>query len=405
LLFRDTDLSDALSFRYKEMTAQDAVADFMARVEDRIANHHGVAPPLITIVLDGENPWPYFPRFAEEFLHRLFAAIAEAPGIEARSISQAVDEFPQAHLETLPTIFPGSWINTNFRIWIGDEEKNRAWELLRDTRQFFSDFLDKHPDYAPATRMEAYYCLLAAEGSDWFWWYGETAHAADEQFFDALFRTHLSSVYRLLGQEVPDILDVPIIRKHQLPGQQIEPTDVIQPHVDGRVTGFYEWEPAGRVLADEGYTAMAKALPSILSAVYFGYTSRVLHLRIDFVRPARDVYPDYVLVVRFSEPKIASVTCGIRMGAALPFFVYRCDDPKCERPGSYVSMEEFTTCAIDDIVEVSVPFASLGLAPGEWSYFKVELVRRGAIIESMPAFSSIALRVPGEDYEMEQWFE
>ncbi len=397
VLFRDTDLSDALSFRYKDMSAVDGVKDFMERLRARIRDFPGNAPPIITVVIDGENPWPYFPAFGEEFLRRLFEAVDSEPGLETQTISQALNSIPAEQIEHLPCIFPGSWINANFRIWCGDEEKNRAWELLRETRKFYSDFLDQHPDYAPGTRMEAYLNLLAAEGSDWFWWYGETAHAADEQFFDALFRSYLVSVYRLLNQEVPDELAVPVIRKQQFPEQSM-PTDVVKPLIDGRVTGFYEWEQAGRLRVENGFSAMAKSTPSILAGVYYGYTSTVLHLRVDFVRAARDLHPNYALIIRFSEPVQSSMTIALRPGVQLPHFVYI---PQSEC--SFLKMEEHMDCAVDDILELSISFASLGLPHGEWAYFKVELIYDGKLMESLPSASAIAIKVPTADYEMHMW--
>ncbi len=399
ILFRDTKLSDAISFLYKDMTAQDAVDDFMRRVRALMQETPGSEPALITIVLDGENPWPYYPEFAREFMHRLFDTIEQAPDITAEAMGDAIAEYPQGHIETLPRVFPGSWIASNFRIWIGDQEKNAAWELLESTRSFYNEFLEKHPDYAAGTRMGAYNNLLAAEGSDWFWWYGETAHATDELFFDMLFRSHLASVYRLLNQEVPDMLDIPIIRKQQFP-DQIAPTDVMSPHVDGKVTGFYEWEAAGSLMAENDYTAMAKAAPTILQGVYFGYTSEVFHLRADFVRPARDVSPDYVLVVRFTDPVQATISLSLRQGEGLPFFVYTPVDG-----GGRLEMSELSTFAVDDIAEVSIPFGVLGLPRGEWAYFRLELYRDGKLIEAIPSFSSIGFQVPTEDYEMEMWFE
>jgi hypothetical protein len=241
--------------------------------------------------------------------------------------------------------------------------------------------------------------LLAAEGSDWFWWYGETAHAADEQFFDALFRSYLMSVYRLLNQEVPDDLNIPVIRKQQLP-EQSTPTDVVRPAIDGRITGFYEWEQAGRILVENGFTSMAKSSSSLISASYYGYTSRVLHLRLDFVKPARDIRPNYSVVIRFSEPVVSSTTIAVRPGVKLPFFVY-----KPQNECSFLRMEEHFTCAVDDIIEVSIPFASLGLPAGQWAYFRLELMCEGKLTEALPSFSAIAIKVPTDEYEMLMWEE
>ena len=40
--------------------------------------------------------------------------------------------------------------------------------------------------------------ILIAEGSDWFWWYGDDHSSAHDLEFDDLFRRHLRNVYRLL---------------------------------------------------------------------------------------------------------------------------------------------------------------------------------------------------------------
>ena len=50
--------------------------------------------------------------------------------------------------------------------------------------------------------------MLIAEGSDWFWWYGDDHSSAHDDEFDDLFRRHLRNVYRLLQQPVPDELFV-----------------------------------------------------------------------------------------------------------------------------------------------------------------------------------------------------
>ena len=51
----------------------------------------------------------------------------------------------------------------------------------------------------PAQRDAAYEHLLAAEGSDWFWWFGEPFHSMEDALFDALFRAHLAGAYQALG--------------------------------------------------------------------------------------------------------------------------------------------------------------------------------------------------------------
>ena len=59
---------------------------------------------------------------------------------------------------------------------------------------------------SPTDREQAFKELLIAEGSDWFWWYGDD-HSSDHDLeFDELFRRHLRNVYQMLGQPIPEEL-------------------------------------------------------------------------------------------------------------------------------------------------------------------------------------------------------
>ena len=41
---------------------------------------------------------------------------------------------PRRTVPTLPEIFPGSWIDANFYIWIGHADDQRAWRQLGEAR-------------------------------------------------------------------------------------------------------------------------------------------------------------------------------------------------------------------------------------------------------------------------------
>ncbi len=130
----------------------------------------------------------------------------------------------------LSSTFAGSWIAHNFSIWIGHAEDNTGWNLLSQTR----DFLQKED---PEMKIEqAWESLYIAEGSDWFWWYGDDHSSENDEIFDFLFRENLANVYRFSGKEPPEILAIPIL----LEDQEIRPTrgpiDFIYPKIDGKVT-------------------------------------------------------------------------------------------------------------------------------------------------------------------------
>ena len=125
---------------------------------------------------------------------------------------------PRAMCRPAGGIFPGSWINANFDVWIGDEEDVSAWDLLWDAREAYGRGVDantKGHTNAPTKEELAYAqeSLLAAEGSDWCWWYGPEHSTANDAEFDALYRKHLTGIYVALGQVAPEELAKPIKRR------------------------------------------------------------------------------------------------------------------------------------------------------------------------------------------------
>ena len=93
-------------------------------------------------------------------------------------------------------VFSGSCIDKTFQYWIGDVEKNKAWNYLKQTSNDYENFAKtnkNHPNLLSAKRE-----ILIAEGSDWFWWYGEPNNSGQDHIFDYLFREHLKNVYRIL---------------------------------------------------------------------------------------------------------------------------------------------------------------------------------------------------------------
>src|SRR4029077_7582863 len=139
---------------------------------------------------------------------------------------------------TITGIFPASWINANFDVWIGHPEDIAAWELLWDAREAYgraaSAAQKALPDApAPEALAQAFESLLAAEGSDWCWWFGPEHSTANDAEFDELFRKNLTGVYLAIGQSAPEELAKPIKRQpeHAL---QLAPTSTLKVQIDGR---------------------------------------------------------------------------------------------------------------------------------------------------------------------------
>jgi len=277
VLFRDHSLSDLIGFVYSGAPALEAANDFVRRIKESAAQvlkrgRHAVVP----IILDGENAWEFYPRSGREFLRRLYDAIQKDPSIEALTISEAIEREPSP--QKLPSIFPGSWINANFDVWIGAPEDNVAWDQLTAARDFFTEKAD---EASPEQKALAFEELLIAEGSDWNWWYGPEHHSQNDREFDELYRKHLANVYLALGSAAPEALAQPIA------GMPVQPqftaqSAYIHPKVDGRVVSYFEWLGAATHVADRYSSAMHGKL-FLLDTAYAGIDEENLYCRLDFM--------------------------------------------------------------------------------------------------------------------------
>jgi alpha-amylase/alpha-mannosidase (GH57 family) len=246
-LFRDHHLSDLIGFVYSRMDSKAAARDLHERLRFLGERVQGVAPLTICIFLDGENAWEYYPGNGREFLREFYGRIASDQDFRALTCSEAIAA--AGELAVTQGIFPASWINANFDVWIGSGEDVAAWELLWDAREAYGKAAAAAkaglPDAPSAAGLNAAYeSLLAAEGSDWCWWFGPEHSTDNDAEFDALFRKHLTGVYLGLGRVAPEELASPIKRKpeHAL---ELAPTGFSRVRVDGRESSYFEWLAAG----------------------------------------------------------------------------------------------------------------------------------------------------------------
>src|ERR1041385_1353091 len=266
MVFRDHSLSDLIGFVYSGVPAKEAADDFIHRMKqaaEPVLSQGKTA--VIPIILDGENAWEYYPQAGREFLRRLYDGIQEDPSVAAMTVSEAIER--EHAPAAIGSIVPGSWINSNFDVWIGAPEDNVAWDQLTAARDFFTENAGKVSEQQAAL---AYEELLIAEGSDWNWWYGPEHHSANDRDFDELYRKHLSNVYLALGGMPPDMLAQPIAGARAKP-QFTPQTTYIHPKVDGKNIGYFEWLGAASHVADRHSSAMHGKL-FLLDTGYAGIT-------------------------------------------------------------------------------------------------------------------------------------
>ncbi|MCA9599608.1 MAG: glycoside hydrolase [Myxococcales bacterium] len=214
VFFRDTQLADAIGFSYQHYAdPARAARHWLTDLKERLASRVSGEDRVVTVALDGENPWGGYVDDGRSFLRALYAECVAEPQIETVTFSEYLDgnaardlaPHPVAGLERVHELFNGSWADesgsapgVDLGTWIGEEEENRAWNLLGALRRALSD-AGLTPEAAP----EAFEALYAAEGSDWFWWYGTDQDSGHDDEFDALFRAHVMAAYRLAGLSVP----------------------------------------------------------------------------------------------------------------------------------------------------------------------------------------------------------
>ena len=207
LFFRDDGLSDLIGFEYSKMNSVDAANDLvqhLVNIADFLgdsANRH-----VVSIILDGENAWEYYPHNGYYFLDHLYKTLSEHHLVAATTFSALTDKTKTHELESLCA---GSWVYGSFSTWIGEPDKNRAWDRLVEAKQAYDKVLRKGKLTKKAVE-KATRQLAICEGSDWFWWFGEVNSSESVNDFDQLFRAQLKNLYQLLKLQIPDNLDEPL---------------------------------------------------------------------------------------------------------------------------------------------------------------------------------------------------
>jgi alpha-amylase/alpha-mannosidase (GH57 family) len=208
--FRDDHLSDLIGFEYKGWHGSDAAAHFVQQLEAIAASAPADAAPVVSVILDGENAWEFYPYNAFYFFRELYAALQTHASIRTTTFAAVLgDAQTQKLSRTLPEMVTGSWVYGNLSTWIGSPDKNRAWELLISAKQSYDLVLASGRLSAQETAA-AQAQLAVCEGSDWFWWFGDYNPRDSVVAFDRLFRAYLANLYRLLKLPPPPQLAEPI---------------------------------------------------------------------------------------------------------------------------------------------------------------------------------------------------
>jgi alpha-amylase/alpha-mannosidase (GH57 family) len=206
IFFRDDGLSDLIGFEYRDWASGDAVANFVMHLKNigKFLAHNN-DNHVISVIMDGENAWEYYPDNGCHFIDQLYRELVNEPSVEVLTFSEAT-ALPAVDL---PVICAGSWVYGTFSTWIGDAEKNRAWDLLIEEKRNYDRVMTR-TDIDERQRDIITRQLGICEGSDWFWWFGDYNPSESVQDFDELYRSQLRMLYQLMDLTPPPSLEIPI---------------------------------------------------------------------------------------------------------------------------------------------------------------------------------------------------
>ena len=349
IAFRDQDLSNRIGFIYGGMNEDEAVQDFMRHIDGRYEDG------IVHVILDGENAWGGYAGLGRTFLEKLYRACIDGYGM-----AHAGEVVARGVRKKLSRLHSGSWIDTNFKIWIGDPVKNRAWLLIEEAKQVI-----KH---APGEQVPL--AFLAAQGSDWFWWYGEGNVSPYEPQFDQLFRSHLKNAYLEMSISPPQHLDDVVMEVSIVSDKW--PDRTIHPSINGKVDSYFEWQGAGRFV-DKGDSMMGQTSP--FKEMYYGFDYESLYIRIDPIPSitAMEEFRDIEICVSFHEPKEVSIT---RMGMKI---------------------------AMDKIIEMNIPYSSFGGDVQKRVSFYIFMKKGERVLYRYPKAGLLTLTLPGVYFDEEMW--
>ncbi len=365
LFFRDRELSDLIGFSYSGWDEDKAVDDFIARLE---AIYHSSEETLnVNIILDGENAWEHYKKNAFFFFDKLYKKIESLPWLECSFFDEIVEN-QEIKEHELYNLAPGSWINGDFRIWIGHEEKNRAWEFIFQTKRDFLKYKDEFED-SLIEKIEKEFMI--AEGSDWFWWYGDDHFTVQKGEFDALFRKHLINIYTLMQKAPPKELLKPIIHTDENRIFFIkEPQNMITPIIDGKNSNFFEWLEAGEIDLEHELSSMSLT-NFVIKKIKFGHDSDYFY--ISLTGDLKELFDKSYIEVEIGN---FTISVPIKRG---------------------VLKKDFIECGIEEIIELKFPREKV-----EGKKIGLKLFKEGKLLQVMPLYSKIDVTFGNES--LKNWY-
>ncbi len=382
VIFRDRSIPNLINFEYAGIDAKMAANDLFDKIKV-VQNKLLVSPDqthLLTIALDGENCWENYQNDGNDFLANIYSLIESDETLETVLISDYIKK--DKHKKTLNKIYSGSWIDKTFQYWIGEPTKNKAWSYLKHTKDVYEAFAKQNKNYPHLDA--AYNELMIAQGSDWFWWYGEPNNSGQDFVFDYMFRERLKNVYLILGLEPPEYLNTSLITKIEMPLKH--PTRPISPRMDGLAESIDDWYHSGNIsLLDGPVFRESKNVDKIL----FGCDENNMYFRLNvnkggsetaiiskisqfyiYLRNATDIKNRaFIRLISKTDNPYPILKEKFEHEIALTLIKDTLYPPRlatCLHPNIWtLANHEEVSIVYKDVIDLTIPFSMLGIKKGE----------------------------------------
>ncbi len=297
LVFRDSVIPNLINFEYSHhdsiMCAND-LFDRIKTVYDKLKNSPD-EKHLFTIAMDGENCWDSYPQDGSLFLNHFYSLLENDKELKTVLVSDYVEQNKKTE-KPLRKVKSGSWVNQEFQLWIAEPTKNLAWKYLVQARNDIKE-AEKSGLFSKEQIAAAKSEIYIAEGSDWFWWFGEPNNSGQDHIFDFLFREHIKNIYLILEKPMPSYLERPLTTVMGKPLKN--PSRNITPLMNGMIEGNDEWLSAGCIDIPDGPVLQENKL---FDRIYFGVDPDNLYLRFDinkYVLNNKESYKEYCSVYTY----------------------------------------------------------------------------------------------------------
>lgn len=409
IVFRDHRLSDLIGFTYSGMKPREAALDLISHLEaiHRTLIHRQEEeetlqqPWLVTIALDGENCWEHYQEDGLPFLKELYQRLSKHSELKLVTVSEYLEKFPPTATIAAEELHSGSWVDGSFSTWIGDPIKNKAWDLLTEARET----LAKHPEATEENNPDAWEALYAAEGSDWFWWFGEGHSSNQDELFDQLFRSHLAAIYTALNEPVPPSLRQPLEdhKKKRLH----RPQSFIHPIIDG-FGDEQDWDLAGRI--EVGGASGTMHQRKLVQRLFYGWDHLSFYLRLDFqagALPGKDLPPELHLLWYYPGSELPNCPAplaelpeksplnysfhnhlGIHLLTETTWF------EEADTYSFWKAKNSHAQVAFNQCLEIAIPWSDLGIEPDTKLHLVAILADQGVFRSHIPEQELVIMQMP-----------